>query len=90
MRLIQRTPDRAHPHEEGAKDMLRRHWAIVKALTMVMIVGILVFGIVMGILLVAAESYMGFQTGSLLVLPMMLISGYIARVAVKAVLPIKY
>ncbi len=90
MRLIQRTPDRAHPHEEGAKDMLRRHWALLKAIFIIAVVSVFVFMIAFFIIGKSLKMLWGYQDGSLIVIPILLVSYYFARLAVKAILPVKY
>ena len=70
--------------------MLRRHWAIIKALLVVMIVGIVIFGIVFYILIQAGKTFGSYESGSIVALPMMAISYYIARLSIKAILPVKY
>jgi hypothetical protein len=93
-RLTKPDPDRrhSHPREAGARETLRRHIAVVKALLIMLVVGTLLWGLSFVLAFAVFKFVMGYtmQDKAFLGFALILITYYPARLGVLAVLPVRY
>lgn len=90
VRLTKPSPD--HPLDEGPKDMLRRHFALVKALVYVVVIMTVVFSASLLAIVTALETFTGYNSDDGLILGVFLmgVSFYIARLCALIAIPVEY
>ena len=90
VRLTKPSPD--HPRDEGPTDMLKRHFALVKALALVMVGGSIIWVLFTGWLMIGAEWLLGWNLDEQVTLvPIFLLIGlYIVRLIMLYFLPVEY
>ena len=93
-RLTKPDPDRrpSHPREAGARETVRRHIAVVKALLIILIVGSLLWGTTFVLAFAFFKFVMGItmQDKAFLGLALILLTYYPARLGILAFLPVRY
>lgn len=93
-RLTKPDPNRQHPHprEASARETLRRHIALVKAILLIMIVGTIVWAVTFVAAFAFFKFYMGYnmQNQAFLGLFLIFITFYPARLACLVFLPVTY